>query len=183
MSHCLGLTFNWGALIGWSAVAGSVNWSVALPLYAGGVCWTLVYDTIYAHQVRHFYLTFMCMTRFTLSTQDKTDDVKVGVYSTALLFGAHTRSIVSAFSVSSISLWALAGYANAQGVPYYLGVSLAALTLARILRTVDFDSRASCWDAFRKCGWAGAWLWAGATADYALAVGLGLQTGLGLVGV
>ena len=47
-----GLAFNWGALLGWSAVTGAVNWGVALPLYAGGFCWTLVYDTIYAHQVR-----------------------------------------------------------------------------------------------------------------------------------
>ena len=50
-SRSLGLAFNWGALLGWSAVAGSVNWAVCLPLYAGGVAWTLVYDTIYAHQV------------------------------------------------------------------------------------------------------------------------------------
>ena len=48
---CVGLAFNWGALLGWSAVAGTVDWSVAVPLYAGGICWTLVYDTIYAHQV------------------------------------------------------------------------------------------------------------------------------------
>ena len=47
-----GIAFNWGALLGWSAVAGSVNWAVCLPLYAGGICWTLVYDSIYAHQVR-----------------------------------------------------------------------------------------------------------------------------------
>jgi 4-hydroxybenzoate polyprenyltransferase len=46
-----GLAFNWGALLGWSAVAESVDWSVCLPLYAGGICWTLVYDSIYAHQV------------------------------------------------------------------------------------------------------------------------------------
>lgn len=48
----IGLAFNWGALLGWSAVAGAVDWNVCLPLYAGGVCWTLVYDSIYAHQVR-----------------------------------------------------------------------------------------------------------------------------------
>lgn len=47
-----GLAFNWGALLGWSAVAGAVDWSVALPLYAGGIAWTVMYDTIYAHQVR-----------------------------------------------------------------------------------------------------------------------------------
>ena len=48
----LGLTFNWGALLGWAAVHGSCDWGVVLPLYASGVCWTLVYDTLYAHQVR-----------------------------------------------------------------------------------------------------------------------------------
>lgn len=47
----LGLTFNWGALLGWAAVRSSCDWSAVLPLYAAGVCWTLVYDTIYAHQV------------------------------------------------------------------------------------------------------------------------------------
>lgn len=47
----LGMTFNWGALLGWSATQGSVMWAACLPLYAAGVCWTIVYDTIYAHQV------------------------------------------------------------------------------------------------------------------------------------
>lgn len=47
----LGMAFNWGALLGWSATQGSVMWSACLPLYAAGVCWTVVYDTIYAHQV------------------------------------------------------------------------------------------------------------------------------------
>ncbi|KAH0840071.1 4-hydroxybenzoate polyprenyltransferase [Lanmaoa asiatica] len=98
----LGLAFNWGALLGWSAVAGAVNWSVCLPLYAGGICWTLVYDSIYAHQ-------------------DKIDDVKVGIRSTALLFGEHTRSILSTLSVSSMSLITYAGILNAQGAPFYFG--------------------------------------------------------------
>lgn len=48
----LGMTFNWGALLGWSATQGSVDLAACLPLYAAGVCWTIVYDTIYAHQVR-----------------------------------------------------------------------------------------------------------------------------------
>lgn len=46
-----GLAFNWGALLGSSAVLGQCDWQVALPLYAGSVAWTIVYDTIYAHQV------------------------------------------------------------------------------------------------------------------------------------
>lgn len=48
---CSGLTFNWGALLGWSAVQGSLDLNAALPLYAAGIAWTLVYDTIYAHMV------------------------------------------------------------------------------------------------------------------------------------
>ena len=55
----LGLTFNWGALMGWTAVTGSLGWP-AVALYAAGFCWTLGYDTIYAHQ-------------------DKEDDALIGV--------------------------------------------------------------------------------------------------------
>ena len=47
----LGLTLNWGALLGWAAVRGSIEIPVITPLYLAGICWTLVYDTIYAHQV------------------------------------------------------------------------------------------------------------------------------------
>lgn len=47
----LGMTFNWGALLGWSAVHGSCDWAICLPLYIAGICWTILYDTIYAHQV------------------------------------------------------------------------------------------------------------------------------------
>ncbi|KAG7097120.1 hypothetical protein E1B28_004498 [Marasmius oreades] len=143
----LGLAFNWGALLGWSAVAGAVDWSVCLPLYAGGVCWTLVYDSIYAHQ-------------------DKKDDVTVGIRSTALLFGPQSRTILSALSVSSISLITLAGYLNAHGPAFYVGVGLAAAQLARVLYHTDFDVRESCWRGFVGCGWSGFWVWMGAVADY-----------------
>ena len=69
----LGLAFNWGALLGWSAVAGSVNWAVCLPLYAGGVAWTLVYDTIYAHQVSMFLVfTTFVISPFPIFSQPQT---------------------------------------------------------------------------------------------------------------
>ena len=61
-----GLAFNWGALLGWSAVAGVTNWSVCLPLYAGGICWTLVYDTVYAHQVSTKLLTSVAYSEILL---------------------------------------------------------------------------------------------------------------------
>lgn len=54
VSLIVGLTFNWGALLGWSAVKGSCDPSVCLPLYFSGIMWTLIYDTIYAHQVKKY---------------------------------------------------------------------------------------------------------------------------------
>lgn len=50
----LGLTFNWGALLGYAAIAGDCHWEVVLPLYIAGIQWTLFYDTIYALQVGLF---------------------------------------------------------------------------------------------------------------------------------
>ncbi|CBQ71657.1 related to COQ2-para-hydroxybenzoate--polyprenyltransferase [Sporisorium reilianum SRZ2] len=105
----LGFAFNWGAMLGWSAVAGAVDWAVVLPLYAGSIFWTLVYDTIYAHQ-------------------DKTDDVHAGVKSTALLFGDKTKPVLSAFSASTIGLFA---YSASRAVPPAIG---AAPTAAEVLQ-------------------------------------------------
>ncbi|KAF8915893.1 4-hydroxybenzoate polyprenyl transferase [Mucidula mucida] len=133
----LGLAFNWGALLGWSAVAGVTDWSICLPLYAGG---------------------------------DKTDDVTVGIRSTALLFGPRSRQLLSGLSVASISLISYAGFLNAQALPFYIGVGLGATQLARVLYQTDFDSRPSCWKGFLGCGWSGFWIWMGTLGDYLYAI-------------
>ncbi|MGB0720258.1 MAG: 4-hydroxybenzoate octaprenyltransferase, partial [Bdellovibrionales bacterium] len=73
----LGLTFNFGALMGWSAMDGALALP-ALLLYAGGIFWTLGYDTIYAHQ-------------------DKDDDLMAGIKSTALKFGEDSLLWVRGF--------------------------------------------------------------------------------------
>lgn len=73
----LGLTFNWGALMGFAAVEGRVG-IAALLLYAGGFFWTMAYDTIYAHQ-------------------DIADDIAVGIKSTARLFGEKSKTYVAVF--------------------------------------------------------------------------------------
>lgn len=143
----LGLLFNWGALLGWSVVTGSVDWAICLPMYAGGFCWTIVYDTIYAHQ-------------------DKKDDPKTGIHSTALLFGDRTRPILSAFAASTVGLIGIAGLQCGMGLGYFGGLGLGAAQLARILYHTDFDDRADCWKSFVKCGWFGFWVWAGSTFDY-----------------
>ncbi|GAA6044944.1 4-hydroxybenzoate polyprenyltransferase, mitochondrial [Rhodotorula toruloides] len=146
----LGMAFNWGALLGSSAVLGVCDWQVALPLYAGSIAWTIVYDTIYAHQ-------------------DKVDDVKAGVKSTALLFAERSRPILTAFSASFVSLLALSGYLNAQGPAFYaLSVGGAAVHLAWQLRNADLDSRESCWEMFKSNRDLGAIVWSGMAVDYAL---------------
>ncbi|CAI9114707.1 OLC1v1015488C1 [Oldenlandia corymbosa var. corymbosa] len=121
----LGLTFNWGALLGWAAIKGSLDPAVVVPLYLSGVFWTLVYDTIYAHQ-------------------DKDDDLKVGVKSTALRFGDSSREWLSGFGLACISSLALSGVNAELGGPFYASLVAASGQLAWQIWTVDTSSRADC---------------------------------------
>ncbi|KAL4433055.1 hypothetical protein ABPG77_006482 [Micractinium sp. CCAP 211/92] len=142
----LGLTFNWGIPFGWAAVHGGCDWGVVLPMYASGVCWTLVYDTIYAHQ-------------------DKADDVRAGIRSTALTFGDRTKAYCSGFAAANVALLAVAGGAAACGPAYYAGVAAAGAHLAWQIGSVDLDDSADCAAKFRSNAWYGALLFAGILAD------------------
>ncbi|KAI8322287.1 4-hydroxybenzoate polyprenyl transferase [Martensiomyces pterosporus] len=143
----LGLAFNWGTLAGWAAIAGDLNLVVTLPLYAAGIAWTLVYDTIYGHQ-------------------DKRDDVAVGVKSTALLFGENTKTILSGFSASTLGLLCLSGYMNGQGMPFYMTVlGAGGAHLAWQLRKVDIDNPAVCWNIFKSNAWFGGIVFSAILAD------------------
>ncbi|VAV91398.1 4-hydroxybenzoate polyprenyltransferase [hydrothermal vent metagenome] len=84
----LGLAFNWGALLAWTAHSGALQWP-AVMLYLAGIGWTLFYDTIYAHQ-------------------DTEDDALIGVKSTARLFGAQTALWLRRFLVVTVLLMAVA---------------------------------------------------------------------------
>ncbi|PVG03375.1 4-hydroxybenzoate polyprenyl transferase [Serendipita vermifera] len=145
----LGLTFNWGALLGWSAVTNSLNWAVCGPLYASGVLWTLVYDTAYAHQ-------------------DKKDDATVGIKSTALLFGDNTRPILAVFLVASAMCAGWAGLENGQGLPYFSALMTGTGLLGIKLRSVDFNVPTQCGQYFRYCGYFGWFIFAGALLDWVL---------------
>ncbi|XP_059070545.1 uncharacterized protein LOC131061198 [Cryptomeria japonica] len=138
----LGLTFNWGALLGWAAIKGSLDLDVVLPLYASGICWTLVYDTIYAHQ-------------------DKEDDLKVGVKSTALRFGDQTKTWITGFSVACISGLILSGFNAGLGWPFYVVMTTAAGHLAWQIMTLDTLSRADCNRKFVANKWFGAIVFTG----------------------
>ncbi len=129
----LGLTFNWGALMGWAVVTGGLG-PLALLLYAGGVAWTLHYDTIYAHQ-------------------DKEDDALVGVKSTAVMLGAGTKRWLVGFSTATVLLFALAiAY---LGWAAWIAVALVACHLAWQIIAVDLDDPADCLAKFRANRWIG----------------------------
>ncbi|XP_072798524.1 4-hydroxybenzoate polyprenyltransferase, mitochondrial [Vicugna pacos] len=125
----LGLTFNWGALLGWSAVKGSCDPSVCLPLYFSGIMWTLIYDTIYAHQ-------------------DKRDDALIGLKSTALRFREDTKQWLSGFSVAMLGALSLVGVNSNQTAPYYAALAAVGVHLAHQIYTLDIHRPEDCWEKF-----------------------------------
>ncbi len=126
----LGLTFNWGVLMGFAAISGGLSPAV-LTLYAASFCWTLGYDTIYAHQ-------------------DKEDDVLVGVKSLALLLGAHTRPWLFAFYGAAIALMAVAGYLAGLRWFYFAGLGIAMAQLMWQAAKVDIDDAEDCLVKFKS---------------------------------
>jgi 4-hydroxybenzoate polyprenyltransferase len=145
----LGLTFKWGALVGWAAVTGSLSLAPVV-LYAGSVLWTIGYDTIYAHQ-------------------DKDDDQAIGLKSTALRFGAATPRWLTAFYAGAILLWGIAGALAGAHIAFFLALGLAAVQLARQVSTLDIGDARNCLARFKSnqlVGWA---LILGLAADMGLA--------------
>ncbi len=130
----LGLAFNWGALLAW-ATHGNELGAPAVALYLAGIAWTLLYDTIYAHQ-------------------DREDDALIGVKSTARLFGTRTRGWLAGFGAAATGLALLAIALVAPGpVPSGLAVAGAlgfAAHLAWQLRRLDIDDPALCLAIFRS---------------------------------
>ncbi|OMJ08579.1 4-hydroxybenzoate polyprenyltransferase, mitochondrial [Smittium culicis] len=129
-------------------MTGSLDLAVVAPLYLSGISWTLVYDTVYAHQ-------------------DKADDVQVGVKSTALLFGAQTKPVLAAFSLSTIALLAASGYFNHSSYLFYtIACGAGSAHLFWLLRGVDLNSTTSCWKAFSSYSWFGFIVFFALVCDY-----------------
>ncbi|MCR9256976.1 MAG: 4-hydroxybenzoate octaprenyltransferase [Alphaproteobacteria bacterium] len=147
----LGLTFNWGALVGWAAVTGEIGWPAVL-LYAAGIFWTLGYDTLYAHQ-------------------DKADDLIAGVKSSAIALGDRTKPAVTVFYAGAVLLTGLAFEQVGTGVLAYAALAAGAVQLAWQIRYVDIDDPTRCMTAFRSNRVFGLILVAGLIADGGLALG------------
>jgi 4-hydroxybenzoate polyprenyltransferase len=142
----LGLNFNWGALLGWAAVADGLA-GPAVLLYAGGIFWTLGYDTIYAHQ-------------------DKEDDARIGVKSSALALGERTRPFLFAFYAAAVALWGTAGHVAGLGALFWVGLAGAALQLGWQAVQVDMDEPGDCLAKFRSNRLVGWLLLAGIVAGH-----------------
>lgn len=126
----LGLTFNWGALVGFAAQTGRLDLA-DLMLYAGLFFWTLGYDTIYA-------------------LQDKADDELIGVKSTARLFGTQTRRWVLRFYAVAFTLILAAGFTEHTGWPFAFVMLVAGAHLLWQVRKLDIDNPGNCLALFRS---------------------------------
>ncbi len=132
----LGLAFNWGALLVWTAHTGSLA-APAVVLYLSGIAWTLFYDTIYAHQ-------------------DTEDDALIGVKSTARLFGKNTAHWLRRFLMATVGLMGVAVIFAALPNASVLAMVLVLMGpwamgwhMAWQLRGLDIDNPAKCLQLFR----------------------------------
>jgi 4-hydroxybenzoate polyprenyltransferase len=125
----LGLTFSWGAPMGYAAAAARLD-PAALALYAAAFMWILGYDTIYAHQ-------------------DREDDALIGVRSTARLMGRRTKPFLLACFAAMLALLALAGALAGLTAPFFAGLLLPAGLLGWQVATLNIDDPTGCLHRFK----------------------------------
>lgn len=141
----LGMAFGWGIPMAFAAVTGSVP-ALAWLLYAANIVWSVAYDTFYA------------MT-------DRDDDLKIGVKSSAILFGARDLQIVAALQGLFLLLLALCGGLAGCGPVYYLGLFAAAWLMVWEQYLVRKREPAACFRAFLHNNWVGLAVFAGVLVD------------------
>ena len=142
----LGLAFAWGVPMAFAAMNQPVPWMLCGELMLATVLWAVAYDTFYA-------------------MVDKDDDLRVGVKSSAILFGRHDRLVTAALQAAALALLGVAG--QGLGIWYAAGLGIAlALALYQqwLIRARDRDS---CFRAFLNNAWFGAAVFAGLAIDLA----------------
>ncbi len=146
----LGLTFNWGALVGWAAVYGELSTAPVL-LYAGCIAWTIAYDTIYAHQ-------------------DKEDDLSLGLKSTAIRFGSQTKPWLAGIYAAALMLWAAAAWMVSAPVATIIALCLIAVHFAWQVSTLESGDPDNCLIRFKANRWVGWLLTTGLLVDLVLVI-------------
>ncbi|KAL0060565.1 hypothetical protein AAF712_012623 [Marasmius tenuissimus] len=147
----LGLAVNYGLIIAYLTVSKGQFDGYILVLYAGCVAWTIIYDTVYAYQDVH-------------------DDAKIGIKSTALLFGPKNgRLILSGFAAAFWASLYMTGAQNGQGTWFFvISVVGAGLHLVSQLVTWKPEDWDSCMAIFVSNGNLGALIWFGLLVDYCI---------------
>ncbi|CCC07304.1 hypothetical protein SMACR_02313 [Sordaria macrospora] len=152
----LGLTFSWGAIMGFPALgvdllANSAALTAAGCLYTSNIAWTVLYDMIYAHM-------------------DIKDDAKAGIKSIALKHDKETKQVLTGLAVVQIGLLAGAGAAVGAGPAFFIGsCGGAALTLGYMIKKVNLKSVKDCWWWFVNGCWiTGGVISLGLATDYLL---------------
>jgi 4-hydroxybenzoate polyprenyltransferase len=144
----LGLAFGWAVPMSFAAQTGTIP-AVAWELYLATVLWALIYDTMYA-------------------MVDRDDDLKIGVKSTAILFGDLDRVILAALQAFMLLVLYGVGRRLGLGAPYYLGLAAAAGLFTYQQRLIYHRVKADCFKAFLNNHWLGAAVFAGVASNYAL---------------
>lgn len=142
----LGIVWSWSIPMAYAAQTGEVPME-AWWLFAANWCWTVAYDTMYA-------------------MVDRDDDLKVGIKSTAILFGKYDRQIIGLFQLAALVCFVAAGWSADRGLLYGLGL-LTFVGFSTYQQMLIFGrERAPCFKAFLNNNWAGLALFVGLGADY-----------------
>ena len=141
----LGAAFSWAIPMAWAAEAGEIS-RLAWLLFTANVLWTVAYDTFYA-------------------MVDRDDDLKIGIKSTAILFGDADRAIIAVLQSLVVLILLLVGRQAELGSVYYLGVIAMACLFVFQQHLARFRERDGCFKAFLNNNWAGFAVFLGLLAD------------------
>lgn len=142
----LGAAFGWCIPMAYAAQAGQLTVQAWL-LFGANLLWTVAYDTEYA-------------------MVDRSDDLQIGVKSTAILFADYDRIAIGSLHSLALMLLLLIGWQSGLGVPYYLGIAAAAALIARQMWTIRHRDRAACFQAFKDNNYVGMAIFAGLALNY-----------------
>jgi len=144
----LGMAFGWGVPMAWAAQTGTLPpecWLVWISV----ILWAVAYDTMYA-------------------MADREDDLRVGVKSTAILFGSADRLMVGLFQIAFLGVLLIVAARADLGAAFHAGLGVAALLGLYEQHLIRERDRRDCFRAFLHNNWVGAAIFAGVMADYAL---------------
>ncbi|TBL79269.1 4-hydroxybenzoate octaprenyltransferase [Obesumbacterium proteus] len=137
----LGMAFGWSIPMAYAAVSESLPLSCWL-LFLANICWTVAYDTQYA-------------------MVDRDDDLRIGIKSTAILFGRFDKLIIGLLQLATLLLMVWIGYLNQLSGAYYWGILLAGALFIHQQKLIALRERMPCFHAFLNNNYAGLVLFIG----------------------